>query len=649
MPSSLPEVNPSNVGMAPHNGIPHTLPQLMRAIERRHRAPVLSLADALRLLGLLDEKTLEELAAEDPQLLRSRSVELVHRVLLTEEDWHRALAKVAGLVEIDALAFELDKEALDILPLRIAHAHVVVPLGMANEQFFVASWAPASETLYHELCSLTGHSVGLVWASRESIERRLEWLERSAVGGQGLQVLPALDPGALGPSTSHASAAEGHAPMPLEALVVQAMVELGNAADAEQLASATESAGMVRLVNQVITEAQLTHASDIHIETNPGDARTAIRFRRDGDMEHYLWVPARLRGPLVSRIKIMARLDIAERRRPQDGKIDFSEFGGKALELRVAVMPTHDGLEDVVLRLLESARPLPLSKLGLQPRDQDLIAGFSQRSFGLVLAAGPTGSGKTTTLHSMLAEVNTTERKIWTAEDPIEITQPGLRQVQVNPKIGLTFASAMRGFLRADPDIIMIGEVRDAETARIAIEASLTGHLVLSTLHTNNASESVVRLLDLGMDPMNFADSLLGIVAQRLVRSLCPRCAEDQPVDDLAWETLLDEYREGSALSRSEAEARLLKAAGVSTCGHIRTRHALGCEHCGGKGYKGRIGVYEILQNSRAIKLLIQNRARPSEIFDIAVSEGMRSLRHDALEKVVQGRIDMKQARAAYR
>src|SRR5690606_30404765 len=243
----------------------------------------------------------------------------------------------------------------------------------------------------------------------------------------------------------------------------------------------------------------------------------------------------------------------------------------------------------------------------------------------------------------------TTERKIWTAEDPIEITQPGLRQVQVNPKIGLTFANAMRGFLRADPDIIMIGEVRDAETARIAIEASLTGHLVLSTLHTNNACESVVRLLDLGMDPMNFADSLLGIVAQRLVRSLCPRCAEDQPMDDLAWETLLDEYREGSALSRSEAEARLLKAAGVNTSSHVRTRHAVGCEHCGGKGYKGRVGIYEILQNSRAIKLMIQNRARPSDIFDVAVAEGMRSLRHDALEKVVQGRIDMKQARAAYR
>ncbi len=312
-------------------------------------------------------------------------------------------------------------------------------------------------------------------------------------------------------------------------------------------------------------------------------------------------------------------------------------------------MPTHDGLEDVVLRLLESAKPLPLARLGLQPRDLQTIAGFSQRSFGMVLAAGPTGSGKTTTLHSMLSEVNTADKKIWTAEDPIEITQPGLRQVQVNAKIGLTFASAMRGFLRADPDIIMIGEIRDAETAKIAIEASLTGHLVLSTLHTNNASESVVRLLDLGMDPMNFADSLLGIVAQRLVRALCTHCAHERPLSEDDWTALLQAYMEGSELSAQQTTARLLQAAGVQTPGQVRLRHAVGCEHCGGKGYKGRLGVYEILQNSRAIKSLIQNRARPSEIFDAAVAEGMRSLRHDALEKAVQGLIDVKQARVAYR
>jgi len=623
------------------------LPQLISAQGLQRRRPIVDLSDALLQLRLLDENTLRHLAAEDPDLLRSRSGELVQRLLLTDDELHRALARVAGLVEIEVLGFEVDRKAFDLLPLRHAQALCVVPLGMANDQLYIASCTPTSEALLQPLRTLTGHSVALVWASREAIERRLEVqdrVERANHHHSSPAVVDELRRKLVPPGPG-----EHTERVLVDDLVMQAMVELGSGAEAEQLASASESAGMVRLVNVMITEAQRLHASDIHIETNPGEALTAIRFRRDGDLEPYLWLPAKLRGPLVSRAKIMARLDIAERRRPQDGKIDFSEFGGKALELRVAVMPTHDGLEDVVLRLLESAKPLPLSRLGLQPRDLETISSFSQRSFGMVLAVGPTGSGKTTTLHSMLAEVNTAERKIWTAEDPIEITQPGLRQVQMNAKIGLTFASAMRSFLRADPDIIMIGEIRDAETAKIAIEASLTGHLVLSTLHTNNASESVVRLLDLGMDPMNFADSLLGLVAQRLVRALCPHCATTGPLDATSWTALLEEYREGSALSLPQAQARLLQAAGVATPGEVRVRHAVGCEHCSGKGYRGRMGIYEILQNSRAIKLLIQNRARPSEIFDTAVNEGMRSLRHDALEKVVQGLIDLKQARVAYR
>jgi len=296
-----------------------------------------------------------------------------------------------------------------------------------------------------------------------------------------------------------------------------------------------------------------------------------------------------------------------------------------------------------------TGEPAQLDDLVMQAMVEIGSAAEAEQLASASESAGPTGSGKTTSLHSMLSGVNTAERKIWTAEDPIEITQPGLRQVQMNPKIGLTFASAMRGFLRADPDIIMIGEIRDAETAKIAIEASLTGHLVLSTLHTNNASESVVRLLDLGMDPMNFADSLLGIVAQRLVRALCPACAQERPLQAQAWEELVQEYVDGGGIDARVARERLLEAAGVADPSQLKTRHAVGCEHCGGKGYKGRMGVYEILQNSRTIRQLIQGRARPSELFEAAVNEGMRSLRHDALEKVVQGRIDLKQARLAYR
>jgi type II secretory ATPase GspE/PulE/Tfp pilus assembly ATPase PilB-like protein len=626
------------------HGPVHNLVQLVQAIELQHRWPIVGLREALLDLRILDEGTVQALQAEDPDLFRSRSHELAERLLLTDEELHRALARVAGVVEIEALGFEVERNAFELLSLSQARAHGVLPLGMAADQLFVASSTPTRGDVQRSLCSATGHTVSLVWASREAIERRLELQDRVARAGQAHSAPAIVDEVRQRLMPTGASERAG-----VEDLVMQAMVEVGTAAEAEQLASASESAGMVRLVNEMIAEAQRVHASDIHIESNPGEALTAVRFRRDGDLEPYLWLPAKLRAPLVSRIKIMARLDIAERRRPQDGKIDFAEFGGRPLELRVAVMPTHDGLEDVVLRLLESAKPIPLAGLGLQPRDLQTIEGFSQRSFGMVLAVGPTGSGKTTTLHSMLAGINTADKKIWTAEDPIEITQAGLRQVQMNAKIGLTFASAMRSFLRADPDIIMIGEIRDAETAKIAIEASLTGHLVLSTLHTNNASESVVRLLDLGMDPMNFADSLLGLVAQRLVRALCPRCAQEHALDDAAWTALLEEYREGSDLGLAQAQERLLQAAGVNTPAEVRMRHAVGCEHCNGKGYKGRLGVYEILQNSRAVKQLIQNRARPSEIFDLAVREGMRSLRHDALEKVVQGRIDLKQARTAYR
>ncbi len=625
----------------------HTLDQLRIAQELQRRQPVVSLRQALESMRMLDESTLSALEREDPDLLRSRAKELVTRLLLSEDELQRALARVAGVVEVEVLGFEVERGAFTLLPLRQAHANGVMPLGVVDEQFMVATSSPTDAELHHRLCNISGHSVTLVWGSREAIERRLAVQDRIVREGHDLSpdaIVKELQASMLG---NDAASAAAHTA--LDDVVIQAVAEIGSTSETEHDESAAESAGMVKLVNQMIAEAQRTKASDIHIESNPGEAMTLVRFRHDGELEPYLSLPASLRAPLVSRIKIMARLDIAERRRPQDGKIDFSEFGGDKLELRVAIMPTHDGLEDVVLRLLESAKPLPLTQLGLQQRDLNIIKGFNERSFGMVLAVGPTGSGKTTTLHSMLSEINTDDRKIWTAEDPIEITQPGLRQVQVNSKVGLTFASAMRSFLRADPDVIMIGEIRDAETAKIAIEASLTGHLVLSTLHTNNASESVVRLLDLGMDPMNFADSLLGLVAQRLVRRLCPVCAQSRPVSDEEWNALVEEYIDGSSITYADGEQRLLEAAGETSHKGVHLRHAAGCEHCKSKGYKGRVGVYEILQNSRAVKQLIQERARPSDIFATAVGEGMRSLRHDALEKVVQGLTDVKQARTAYR
>ena len=343
--------------------------------------------------------------------------------------------------------------------------------------------------------------------------------------------------------------------------------------------------------------------------------------------------------------------DISERRRPQDGKINFNEFSDIKLELRVAILPTHNNLEDVVMRLLASSKPIPMQQLGFSPRDDKIIKRLTERSFGLILACGPTGSGKTTTLHSLLAHINTDNRKIWTAEDPIEITQKGLRQLQVNPKIGVTFASAMRAFLRADPDVIMIGEVRDEETASVCIEASLTGHLVLSTLHTNSAAESVIRLLDLGMDPMNFGDSLIGIVAQRLVRCLCKHCSVAKVLSRDEYEALVQEYINGTALTAAEGHQRLLAASSEASGDSslpISMRIAVGCERCGDRGYKGRMGIYEVLENVGDMKHKIQSRAPTFEIFAQASKAGMRTLRQDAIEKVVAGLIDMKQARSIY-
>ena len=305
---------------------------------------------------------------------------------------------------------------------------------------------------------------------------------------------------------------------------------------------------MVRIVNQIIQDANERKASDIHIETYQGKEDTKGTLRNDGELEDYLDVPSHFRNAMISRIKIMSNLDISERRKPQDGKIVFNRFGTANVELRVAIMPTTDGLEDVVMRLLAAATPIPLDKMGLRAPLLAEIKRIAAMHFGLMLICGPTGSGKTTTLHSVLGHINNGKKKIWTAEDPIEITQKGLRQVQVNAKIGLTFGTALRSFLRLDPDVIMVGEMRDPETARTGVEASLTGHLVFSTLHTNSAPESVTRLLDLGMDPFNFADALLGVLAQRLARALCPDCKKPHKLSEEDIRVLLRNTANGTPL-----------------------------------------------------------------------------------------------------
>jgi type II secretory ATPase GspE/PulE/Tfp pilus assembly ATPase PilB-like protein len=409
----------------------------------------------------------------------------------------------------------------------------------------------------------------------------------------------------------------------------------------------------VKLVNRIVIDAYRQGASDIHIEPRPGKEKTLIRFRKDGSLVPYIEVPASYRNPLVTRIKIMCDLDIAERRKPQDGKIRFRKFAPLDIELRVATLPTQGGMEDVVMRLLANSEPIKIDKLGLLPFNLDRLKTAIAKPYGIFFVCGPTGSGKTTTLHSILNYINTPDTKIWTVEDPVEITQKGLRQVQVNRKAGIDFATMMRAFLRADPDVIMVGEMRDHETVSVGIEASLTGHLVFSTLHTNSAPESVVRLLDMGMDPFNFADALLGVLAQRLAKRLCTKCRAAYQPDEDEVRALLDEYCEDMHLTddfRADAEAarqRVLtrwKEAFAGKDGRFTLYRPVGCEHCN-QGYKGRVGLHELMLGSDAIKRLIQARGRVDQILGQALGEGMRTLRQDGMEKVLAGITDMKQVR----
>jgi len=419
--------------------------------------------------------------------------------------------------------------------------------------------------------------------------------------------------------------------------------------------SAAADNELVKLVNKIIMDAYKQGASDIHIEPYPGKGKTEVRFRKDGTLFPYIEIPASLRNPLVARLKIMCDLDISEKRKPQDGKISFKKFGPLNIELRVATIPSAGGVEDVVMRILAAGEPIPLDKLGLSARNLATAKAEISKPYGLFLVCGPTGSGKTTTLHSVLGYINTPGTKIWTAEDPVEITQKGLRQVQVLPKTGFTFAAAMRAFLRADPDVIMVGEMRDKETVATGIEASLTGHLVFSTLHTNSAPESIVRLLDMGMDPFNFADALLGILAQRLAKRLCSQCKQPYTPSDAEIDALLTEYclelENAPEWQRDPAAARAKILAEwrqnfADKQGQFKLYKPVGCDVCSGTGYKGRLGLHELLVCSDPIKKHIQEHARVAQVLATALAEGMRTLKQDGIEKVLQGITDLHQVRA---
>lgn len=411
-------------------------------------------------------------------------------------------------------------------------------------------------------------------------------------------------------------------------------LEIGEEEDFDELDKVSEEDGaIVQLVNKMIIDGFNRNASDIHIEPRPGKANSVIRFRIDGACQVYQTIPYTFKQALVSRLKIMSDLDISERRLPQDGKIKFKKYAPLDIELRVATIPTSGGVEDVVMRILAAGEPIPLNKMGMNERNYSVFTDMITKPYGIVLVVGPTGSGKTTTLHAALHYINKPETKIWTAEDPVEITQEGLRQVQVTAKIGFDFATAMRAFLRADPDVIMVGEMRDQETVATGIEASLTGHLVFSTLHTNSAPETITRLLDMGMDPFNFADAMLGVLAQRLVRTLCKDCKEEYHPDREEYDNLVRAY-DGD-----------FDALGFPYNDDLKLCRPKGCSKCGNTGYRGRTGLHEILVGTEDMQNKIQVRSKMEELRAQAINDGMTTLMQDGIRKTFLGQTDFLQVR----
>ena len=411
-------------------------------------------------------------------------------------------------------------------------------------------------------------------------------------------------------------------------------VELDTAEDAAENAISETDSTIVKLVNKILIDAYEQGVSDIHIEPGIGKDNMWVRFRKDGICRIYQEIPPMYKQAIISRIKIMSRLDIAERRLPQDGKIKM-RYGKKEIEYRVATCPTVGGNEDAVLRILAASKPIPLEKMNFSPYNLELTQNTVKKPYGLILVVGPTGSGKTTTLHSALGYINKPDKKIWTAEDPVEITQKGLRQVQMLNKIGLDFARAMRSFLRGDPDVIMVGEMRDAETCSIGLEASLTGHLVFSTLHTNSAPETITRLLDMGMNPLNFADALLLIIAQRLVRTLCKNCKADYHLTQEEFDQLVHEYGE-----------KHFPKLGIQYSDDLMVKKAVGCDKCGKSGYAGRTALHEVLEATDTQKRMIMKKALVEELREQAIKDGMTTLKQDGIWKIFKGDCDLKQVLA---
>ncbi|HEY9107657.1 MAG TPA: ATPase, T2SS/T4P/T4SS family [Roseateles sp.] len=609
-----------------------TAEQLMQAIDQQARMPMVRIGEALLALDFVSPEQLEQALVQQRD---DRSVPLgellVRRGVISRAQLQSALARKMGYPVVDVENFAVEPDAVRKLPYAVAKRLEVLPLVLRDGRLVVAMEDPTRRDALDEVEFITQLKVvptlTKLGTLQFAIPTTFDRFGSEAISRSSGDTSPDFTPDFTLESSNK---------------LIESLERDSSERSAREDESPIEQSdnSLVRLINTMIIEAHNQGVSDIHIETYPGREKLKIRFRRDGVLQPYLELPHTYRNAMIARVKIMCDLDISERRKPQDGKINFARFSSQhRLELRVATIPTNNGLEDVVMRILASSRPIPLDRIGLSPPNLAALKTAVARPYGMVLCVGPTGSGKTTTLHSALAHINTPDRKIWTAEDPVEITQAGLRQVQVNPRIDWTFAKALRAFLRADPDVIMVGEIRDQETAEIAIEASLTGHLVLSTLHTNSAPETITRLLDMGMDPFNFADSLLAVLAQRLVRRSCTACQTSEPMGEAELGELLDDY-----LHVFPADTRPERAALAADWarqhgrnGRLMKFHSPGCPACGHSGFKGRAGLHELLMVSKDLRRMVQTGARAEELQHAALAEGMRSLRQDGIVKVLQG------------
>jgi type IV pilus assembly protein PilB len=532
---------------------------------------------------LLEEGLLTRPDLERAQSLQAESGETLSRVLIEEEivpeqELVKVLARHAGVEFVNLAEIAIDPSAAALVPEAVAQRHAVIPIGYEDDRLVVAMADPGNVLVVDDIRAITGLSVTAKVATRSAIEeaiRRVNRMDDSVTDFSDL-------------------------------------VEEEEVEDLSQLEAAVEEAPVVKLVNTLVSRAVAERASDIHIE--PGERDLRVRFRIDGVLHEIMTTPKSITGAVVSRLKIMADLDIAERRVPQDGRVAL-KAGGRQIDLRVATLPTIYG-EKVVMRILDKDDAiLPLEDLGFLPESLARFKESYTKPYGAILVTGPTGSGKTTTLYSTLNIVNSSDRHIITVEDPVEYRLPGIIQVQVNRKAGLLFATALKSILRSDPDVVLIGEVRDTETARIAVESALTGHLVLTTLHTNDASSSIGRLVDMGVEAYLVSSALDSIVAQRLARRICGRCRQPR-----------------------EATAEMIQEMGLDPdVGPITVYDAVGCKVCSETGYRGRVSINEVLLVSEEIQRMAVERRPSDEIKKVATEQGMLTLRQDGMAKVRLG------------